>query len=123
MQQFQRSDRLAEQIRRDVSDLLEPEMRDHLRGLVTFTAVRITRDLQFATVLYSFLGNPDDRDAADAWLFQQRGHVRKAIARRLRMRHVPEISFTFDPSIEEGLRIEQLLNEVRQERKPDSDTP
>lgn len=120
MQQFQRSDRLAEQMRRDISEFLEQDLRDHVRGLVTFTGVRLTRDLQFATVLYSYLGAAEDKLHVENWLFQERGRVRSALARRLRMRHIPEINFAFDPSIEEGLRIEQLLNEVR-ERRTDTD--
>lgn len=117
MQNFQRSDRLAEQIRRDVSSLLEIELRDKSFGLVTFTSVRLTKDLKYATIYYSTYGKEEERDKVKNWLLHQTGRIRSQVGKNLKIHHVPEFSFEFDPSIEEGMKIERLLNEVRTPRE------
>ncbi|MBU8933130.1 MAG: 30S ribosome-binding factor RbfA [candidate division Zixibacteria bacterium] len=117
MRQFRRSTRLGEQILRDISTLLETELSENLSAMVTFTNVRLTNDLREATVYYSVLGQEHDRREADRYLQQQAGKIRGAIGRNLRVRHIPELRFKFDPSVEEGLRIERLLNEINNDTR------
>lgn len=113
MKQYDRSTRLGEQILRDVSELLDVELKEQLPGLVTFTYVKLTRDLRYATVYYSYLGKLEDRTRIEVYLDRERRRIRAMIGRGLRLRHIPEFSFKFDPSVEEGMRIEQLLNEIK----------
>jgi ribosome-binding factor A len=113
MKQYDRATRLGEQILRDVSELMDVELKDQFPGLVTFTHVKLTRDLRYATVYFSFLGKPEDRPRIEEYLDRERRRIRAMVGRGLRMRHIPEFSFKFDPSIEEGMRIEQLLNEIK----------
>lgn len=117
MKQYKRSDRLAEQILRDVSELTARDIRENVPGMVTFTHVRLSDDLKYATVFYSYLGDQEGRAIVDDYLLREAKHIRMLVGRNLRVRSIPEFRFKFDPSIEEGIRIEQLLNEIKNERK------
>jgi ribosome-binding factor A len=116
MRPFKRSDRLAVQIQRDISQVLETELMDQIPGMVTITQVKLSDDLSYAKVYYSCLGNDSDRVRAEEFLTAERKHIRSLVGRNLRIRHIPEIDFKFDPSIEQGARIEQLLEEIKKER-------
>lgn len=116
MKQFKRSDRLAEQIRRVVSTVLEFELAELGIGMVTFTSVRMTDQLRQARVFYSFLGPEDKRDQLQNYLTGHRKRIRSDVGRELHIRHIPELEFKFDPSVEEGIRIELLLNQIKDKR-------
>ncbi len=114
-QQFKRSSRIGEQILRDISTMFDRELCEHLGGLITFTHVKVSDDLRYATVYYSFIGDGMERDRVQNVLESQRKKIRKGIGKGLNIRHIPEFTFKFDPSIKEGIRIEQLLNEIKQD--------
>jgi len=116
MRQFKRSQRLGEQIHRDISLLLERELADVAPGMVTFTKVSLTDDLQHARVYYSFLGTDENRRLVEEFLARERRKIRSRVGKNLRVRNIPELDFRFDPSVEEGLKIERLLNEINDER-------
>jgi ribosome-binding factor A len=116
MKQYKRSDRLQAQILRDISQLLDSRLHDVASGLVTFTRVRLSSDLRNATVYYSFLGSEDNHQKVIAYLGRQKGRIRSEVGQGLRVRHVPEILFKFDPSIEDGIRMEQLFEQIKHER-------
>jgi ribosome-binding factor A len=84
--------------------------------MVTFTRVRLTDDLRYAKAYYSFLGSDEDRDKVEAFFAREAKRIRSQVGRGLHVRHIPELSFHFDPSVEEGIRIEQLLNEIKRDR-------
>ncbi len=113
MKQYKRSDRLSEQILRDISTLLEQEIGELKAGLVTFTRVKLSDDLKYATVFYSTLGNDAQREIVARYLDVEKRRIRSEIGRGLSMRYIPEFTFKFDPSIENSVRIEQLLNEIK----------
>ncbi len=117
MRQFKRSDRLNELILRDISTLLDGKLAELSSGLTTFTAVRLTGDLRYAKVYYSFLGDEESRQRVQNYLQRQRKKIRSEVGKNLRIRHIPEIVFKYDTTIEEGIRLEQLLNEIKRERK------
>jgi len=83
--------------------------------MLTFTHVKLTNDLQHAKIYYSFLGTQENRRLVEEYLAREKWRIRSRIGKQLRVRNIPEIEFKFDPSIEEGLRIEQLLNEINSE--------
>ena len=112
MRQFKRSDRLRSQILRDVQVMLEHECTARLQGLVTFTDVEISADLKYATIFYSVLGDDEAKQRASAHLTRIRKRVQSQLGALLRLKKTPEIKFEFDPSIERGMRIEQILNEL-----------
>ena len=117
MRQFKRSQRLGEQIHRDISALLERELAELGPGMVTFTRVKLSDDLRHARVYYSYLGTPDDRDRVGEYLSKERRRIGHLVGRNLRIRNIPELDFKFDPSVEEGIRIERLLNEIKSQRE------
>jgi len=100
---------------RDISLLLEPELAEYARGLVTFTRVRLTDDLRYAKVYYSYLGPAEDRERVGEFFVRERKRIRGDVGRLMRVRNIPELTFVFDPSVEQGIRIEQLLNEIKNE--------
>lgn len=120
MKQFKRSDRVQEQMLRDVSTLLESPLRELGAGLLTFTKVKMTNDLRYATIYYSHLGTDEGRRRSEEYLERERGWIRTKLGRNLRVRNIPEISFKFDPSIEEGIRIEKLFAQIRNEGNKES---
>nr|MBN2277932.1 30S ribosome-binding factor RbfA [candidate division Zixibacteria bacterium] len=121
MRQYKRSDRVRQQILRDVQQLLEHECATNLKGMVTFTEVALTDDLKYATIYYSVLGNDHQKDEASEYFDRIRNRVRSQLARLIRLKQTPEISFKYDPSIERGMRIEQLLNDISSEHDSDDD--
>lgn len=112
MRQFKRSQRLSGQMLKDISQLLEGELSELVPGMVTFTQVRLTDDLRYAKVYYSYLGNEEDKVRVGEYLMQERRRIRHEVGRLLHVRNIPELDFRFDPSIEEGIKIEKLLNEI-----------
>jgi ribosome-binding factor A len=97
---------------RDVQTLLEPECQANLEAMVTFTDVEISNDYRYASIYYSVLGNENQKNAAAAFLERITKRVRSQLGRMLGIKYTPEIIFKFDPSVERGIRIQNLLNEV-----------
>ena len=121
MKQYKRSDRLSEQIHRDISQLLEHELAEKFKGMVTFTRVKLSDDLRYAKIYYSYLGDDENRNRVDNYFTHKNKQIRSLVGKNLNIRHIPELNFVFDPSIEEGMKIEQLLNELKRENKEESD--
>lgn len=100
--------------------MLEQPLRENGGGMLTVTRVKVTADLRYATVYYSFLGSDADRRRAEAYIERQKGSLRSQLGRGLRTRNVPELTFTFDPSIEESIRIEKLFEQIKNEGNKNS---
>lgn len=111
---FSRSDRVAEQIRRELADLLRFHLKD-LRiaarmTLVTISSVEVTPDYAHARVFYTSLADPSvNDDIADA-LARSASFLRRELGKRVRIHHVPELHFVFDPSVQEAARLSQLID-------------
>ncbi|MCL6446674.1 MAG: 30S ribosome-binding factor RbfA [Armatimonadetes bacterium] len=108
-----RPERLAEAIKKEVSDLLFHEMKDPRIGFVTITAVEVAPDLRTAKIYASVYGSPEEQRAAIEALQKARGFIRGELGRRIRLRYTPEITFKFDPSIARGARVMELLEEIK----------
>ncbi len=117
MKQFKRSKRVGSQMLRDVRVLLELECATNLTAMVTFTDVEVTDDLRYATIYYSVLGDEKQKTQASRYFNKNRGRIQFKLGRLLNIKIIPEITFEFDPSIEQGMRIEQLLNEISKENE------
>lgn len=123
MSQGSRPDRVADQIRSELADLLAREVHDPGIGFVTLTRVKVTPDLQQARVLYTALGDEKTRAASGRALERAAPFLRRNIGARLRLRRAPEIIFIYDDSIAGQDRIEQILNELHAaEHDPDQDS-
>jgi ribosome-binding factor A len=79
--------------------------------------VRLTGDLRNATVYFSHLGDAEERPGVIEYFQRENWHIRQLVGRQLQIRHIPELAFKFDPSIEEGLKIERLLNEIKSDKE------
>jgi ribosome-binding factor A len=115
--------RVAEMIRREVSQLLFSGIKDDRvgMGMVSVTHVDVAGDLQHAKVFVSIYGSADDKRAAMEGLKSATGFVRSELGNRMRLRRTPEILFIEDASIEQGTKVLSLINRLSQERKPDDD--
>ena len=117
MAQGSRSDRVAEQIRQDLAALLNGAVHDPGIGFVTLTRVSVSPDLQMARVFYTTMGDDKSRKDTAKALERATPFLRREIARRIRLRRVPELRFEFDKNVENQDRIERILLELDQERK------
>ena len=109
--EFSRSQRMAEQIRRELSDVVRDELKDPRMGLCSFTAVKLSRDLSHAVVFCSVLDQAR-RDATIETLNRAAGFLRSQIASRIRARTVPALKFINDESVERGEAMEALINKA-----------
>lgn len=109
-----RADRLAEAIREEVATFLAEGVKDpRVQGLVTVTAVEVTRDLRHAKVFVSVMGSDDEKRATMEGLDSLAGHLRHRLGRSMRLRAAPEIEFRLDPSIARAARIDTLLSQIK----------
>jgi ribosome-binding factor A len=116
MSQGSRANRVADQIRSELASLLSREVHDPGLGFVTLTRVQVTPDLQQARVFYTALGDDKTRSASGRALERAAPFLRRQLGARLRLRRAPELRFVYDASIAGQDRIEQILNELRDER-------
>jgi len=110
-----RPGRLAEAIKKEVSDILLNDIKDPRIGFVTITLVDVTADLRYARVFASVMGSPEQQKAAEDALKRATGYIRSELGKRIRLRYTPEISFKLDDSIERGTRVIRLMKEVEGE--------
>ena len=111
----QRTDRLDSQIRQELMDLLQREMKDPRVGFVTITRVETARDLGSARVWVSILGTEEERERSMRALGVATPWLRRRLAERLTLRSVPQLSLRRDDSIEAGDRVLRLLREIDQQ--------
>ena len=110
-----RPQRVAEQIRIELSQLLARDVHDPGIGFITLTKVSVTPDLQLARVYYTSLGDEKGRRETDKALHRALPFLRRQIAQRVRLRRVPEIEFFYDKSVAQHDRVEQILQELKAE--------
>lgn len=106
--------KLQEFIKQEVSQMLMRGMKDPRIGFTTVTDVEVTGDLRQAKIYVSLFGS--DKEKADTLqaLKHARGHVRSELGKILNLRHVPEIDFDKDTSLDYSMHIESLINEIHQ---------
>lgn len=116
MAQGHRPDRVGEQIREELSELLSRgAVHDPGIGFITLTRVQVSPDLQQARVFYTILGDQKARTDTARALQRATPFLRRQIGDRIRLRRVPELEFRFDESVMHQDRVEQLLREIHQE--------
>jgi ribosome-binding factor A len=112
----QRTDRLDSQIRQELMELLQREMKDPRIGFATITRVETARDLGSARVWVSVLGTPEEQTSAIAALTSAAPWLRRQLGGRLTIRHIPQLDIRHDDSIEAGDRVLKLLRELEEGR-------
>lgn len=112
-----RPDRVAEAIRAEVATFLHEGAKDpRLVGMITVTAVDVTRDMRHAKVFVSIMGSDAERAATIEALDGMVGHLRSRLAKVMSLRVAPSLSFKVDESVSRAARIETLLAQVRDEK-------
>jgi ribosome-binding factor A len=114
--EFSRTDRVGQQVHKEVASILQNEFkhREPDTGFITISSVEVSRDLAHAKIYVTFYGDDEDVINADlVKLKDAKPMVRSLLAKRLRMRSVPDLHFFRDESITEGIRISTLVNQAR----------
>jgi len=113
LKDFSRSDRLASQIIRELSQILLKEITPPIGIMISFNEIELTKDLKYGKVFYSVLGNDDAEEKAKVFIVTHQKALRKTLAGKIRIKYMPELEFQFDPSIEREQRISELLNKIK----------
>jgi ribosome-binding factor A len=116
-----RSDKVADLIQKEISQMLLRGLKDPRIGFVTITKVAVSEDCRTAKIYFSVVGSPEEREISTEGLNSAKGYVRKELGRRIRMKYTPEITFQFDPSIEYAIHIGEVIEQVRKEREEKKD--
>jgi ribosome-binding factor A len=116
--------RIADQIQRDLSELIRNELKDPRVGMITLTGVEVSNDYRHAKVFFTTLGGADIVAQTQQGLQRASGFLRSRLAGGLKLRIVPELRFVYDESVERGVRLSNLIDEAvvsRPSRKPGED--
>ena len=116
---FSRTLRVADQIQRELADLLQNEIKDPRVGKITITAVEVTRDYGHAKIFYTTLGSVEENFLAENGLDHAKGFLRSNLSHRMKLRVIPQLHFVYDESVERGVRLSKLIDEaIAQETPP-----
>lgn len=118
-----RVQRLQEQIKKELGVLLQQELKDPGIGFTTVTGVELSGDLKFAKVYISVMGDASQEEVALSALKRAQGFLRSELGRRIPMRYIPELLFKLDHSLDYGMRIEQMLKEIKDEKEGQTEDP
>ena len=113
-----RSEKVADLIRKEISQMLVKSVKDPRIGFITITRVTVSEDCRFAKVYFSVAGSHAERESSVKGLDSAKGYVRKELGRRIRLRYTPDIMFQFDPSIEYAIHMEELIQSIHQGKEP-----
>lgn len=114
-----RMERLADQIRAEIAQMITEELNDPRIGFATITRVDLTADLQHARVRVSVLGGETAAQSTLEGMNSAAGYVRRELGRRLSLRRTPEVEFLLDHGPEESVRLEGLMRQLRVQDKED----
>jgi ribosome-binding factor A len=121
MKGFARNDRLASQIKRALSEIALNDSELPSGMIISITDVELTKDLRYGKVFYSVLGDNDMRDKATQYFEKQAKNLRMELASQIRVKFIPELKYLYDNSIERGQRIDQLLDQIKNDRQQGTD--
>lgn len=107
--------RVGEQIKKELSQIIQSELKDPRIGFITVTGVDVTNDLSQAKIFLSVLGTDEQKEETLKALGRGSGFIRSELGKRIRLRKIPELLFRFDASIDYGSKIERLLDQVNTE--------
>ena len=109
---YSRAQRIAEQIQREMAELIRLELKDPRVGLVTITGVEVTQDYEHAKVFFTLLGEPQQAVDSLAGLQRASGFLRSQLSRRMQLRIIPQLHFIYDESVERGIHLSKLIDEA-----------
>jgi len=109
---YSRALRIADQIQRDLAELIRNELKDQRVGMITITGVEVSQDYGHAKVYYTTLGSAEDKFLTENGLQHAAVFLRSQLSHRLRLRVVPILHFIYDKSIEQGIHLSQLIDKA-----------
>lgn len=113
-----RHEKVQEALKRQVSSIIHDELKDPRIGFITITKVEMTKDLRYAKIFFSVLGDDSEWKKTKEALDSGAGFIRRLLAQRIQLRLAPEISFREDKSSEYSVRIEEVLNQIKEQYEP-----
>jgi ribosome-binding factor A len=116
---FARTERIAEQIRRDLAEIIKGELKDPRIGMISLSGVEVTPDYAHATVHFTTLADAAAIGEIEKGLKRAAGFLRVELGRRLRIHQIPELHFRFDPSLERGMALSRLIDVANATRAAD----
>lgn len=118
---FKRADKVSEAIKREISVMLNQEVKDPGIHFVTVTAVETTDDLRHARIFVSILGDEKTRQESMDGLERAKGFLRGELGHRLQLRYTPEIQFRLDKSLDHSMKIRGILNDLKSAEEKNDD--
>ena len=106
-----KNERINSNLQKEISYIIANEVKNPNIKFVTITACDVTSDLSYARVYFTTLGNPLETLKG---LKSAKGYIRRALADRIELRHIPELEFIYDESIEYGKKIEEKIKEINE---------
>jgi len=113
--EFSRGQRIAEQIRRELAELIRQEVKDPRVSLISLTDVELTPDYAHAKIFFTAMGGMDSVPEILEGLRRASGFLRRELGKRIRIHTLPELHFHYDSSVEEGSRLSQLIDQTVRE--------
>ncbi|OGA40831.1 MAG: ribosome-binding factor A [Betaproteobacteria bacterium RIFCSPLOWO2_12_FULL_62_13] len=107
---YPRTLRIAEQIQRELADIIRLELKDPRIGMVTITGVEVSPDHAYAKVFFTLLGDAGKVQKTSDGLQHASGYLRSQLARRIKLRTVPQLRFKHDASVERGVNLSRLID-------------
>ncbi|EME01967.1 MULTISPECIES: 30S ribosome-binding factor RbfA [Stutzerimonas stutzeri subgroup] len=122
--EFSRTQRIGDQMQRELALLIQREIKDPRLGLVTITAVDVSRDLSHAKIFITIMGQDDDQEAIKGnlrILNDAAGFLRMQLGKSMKLRTVPQLHFNYDASIRRGVELSSLIERAVAEDRKHSD--
>ena len=116
---FARSERVNDQIQRDLSEIIRAELKDPRVGMVTLTAVEVTPDYAHATVYFTQLEGKNSIEYTLFGLQKAAGFLRSELGKRIKIHQIPQLKFKFDESLERGIALSALIDQANAVRAKD----
>ncbi|SDY90580.1 30S ribosome-binding factor RbfA [Tindallia californiensis] len=114
---YPRVNRVNEEYKKAISSLLRTELKDpRISKMTSVVSVDVTRDLSYAYVYVSVLGTKSEKEETIKGLEKSAGYVRRAMAKKISLRHTPEVIFKLDESIEYGVNMSQKIDQLNHEK-------
>ncbi len=112
-----RTDRVQVELKKEISRILQEDLKDPRIGFVTVTRIELTGDLRYAKIYYSILGDGANKEESSRGIESASGYIRKLVGDRLKLKYVPELSFILDNSVEYSIYLDKTFERLEDERK------
>lgn len=124
--EYSRTQRIGDQMQRELAQLIQREIKDPRLGLVTLTSIDVSRDLSHAKVYFTVMGQDDDEQKValnQSILKDAAGYLRMLLGKSLKLRSIPQLHFLYDESVRRGARLSALIERAVAEDRQQQDDP